>query len=81
MEFPDFVFMTTSQLHVEPSDAYDQSTRLVEDLGLDSFMLLDLIVLIETEAALDRPPIEIPVIVTLGDAYDYYRSSLVAASL
>lgn len=62
-------------------DHVDAPTRLVADLGFDSLAYLHLQVLLE-EATGELFPDEIgPVIVTVGDAYQYYVATVTRAAL
>ena len=45
---------------------------LLDDLGIDSIQVYELIVLVEVLAGCDVPPPAIPEVRTLADAYDYY---------
>lgn len=46
--------------------------ELYDDIGLDSFQAFQLIIATESLANVDMPPIDIPQMFTLGDAYAYY---------
>lgn len=50
------------------------NTSLWDDLGLDSVQAMQVLLSIEEWAEVLLPPEEIPALMTLGDAYDYYRS-------
>lgn len=58
-----------------PVTPYD---NLYAELGVDSLQAFQLIVIIEALADCAVPPLDIPEIYTLSDAYAYYRD-LVAA--
>lgn len=45
---------------------------LLEDVGMDSMDLFELVVFTERIAGLEIPPDQIPDLMTLGDAYNYY---------
>jgi len=47
---------------------------LFDEVGLDSFQTMQLIVVIEALAGIDVPPLEIPEMFTVQDTYDYYGS-------
>ncbi len=53
-------------------------TGLWDELGLDSFDALGLTILVEEAADVMYTPFDIPVLVTVGDAYRYYQSLVVA---
>lgn len=54
-------------------DAPEGSSRLHEDLGMDSLAIFMLVVLIEERAAAPQPLAELPPLRTVQDAYDLYR--------
>lgn len=72
--YNEFVRRVSSLLDVEleyPVNPYDS---LYDDWGLDSLQAFQLIIIIESLAGLDIPPDEIPLIYTVQDAFDYYRT-------
>jgi acyl carrier protein len=74
MTFDEFVARLQELLEVpfpEPVNAYDS---LFEDLGLDSFKALQLLIIIETLAESLVPPETPPELYTLADAYEYYET-------
>lgn len=54
-----------------PISPYD---GLYTELALDSFQALQLIVIIETLADSPVPPLDLPELFTMQDAFDYYVS-------
>lgn len=59
-------------LDVELASPPGATDDLFGDCGLDSLQAFQLLVLLEDMADIARPPLEIPEIYTLGDAYAYY---------
>lgn len=53
-----------------------QSTRLVDDLGLTSFDVADIVVSIEDEYGISISDEALPTLQTVGDVYDLVRSVL-----
>ena len=49
-------------------------TRLIEDLALDSFGLLELLIIMEDTAGVEFPDDLLPQIRTLGDAHSFYET-------
>ena len=47
---------------------------LYDDLGLDSIRAFELIIVVESLAAVDLPSLKLPEMYTMQDAYDYYRA-------
>jgi acyl carrier protein len=50
----------------------DPSASLYDDLGLDSIEALQLLIAIESIAGIDVPPLEVPALYTVQDAFEYY---------
>jgi len=48
-------------------------TGLFDELGLDSLQAFMLILLVESLAEVEVPPVEIPPMFVLGDAFTYYE--------
>jgi acyl carrier protein len=46
---------------------------LVDDLGLDSFQVFELMIIVETLADCLLAPEDPPILITLGDVHEYYR--------
>lgn len=78
MTFDEYVARLFSELHLERRNSYDVGDDLFEKIGLDSLQAFELILVTEEMAGLSQvtglsiPPSDIPVISTLGDAYEYY---------
>ena len=51
---------------------------LYDDLGLDSVQAFEVIVIVETMAECIVPPVEVPSLYTLSDAFAYYQKCLTA---
>ena len=72
MSFDEFVLYISEGLDLEPVDVVTDA-RLVEDLGLDSFDLTELLALVEELRV--RFPEEVAVsILTVGDLYREYAA-------
>lgn len=54
----------------------DLGRSLTDDLEIDSLRLFEMIVVVEGIAYLEVPPEDLPELLTLGDAYTYYRQCL-----
>ena len=80
ISFDEYCMRVQNELNVKFIVTPSKSDRLLEDLGWDSLLVLDLIIFSEQLADLLLPPDAEPVILTLGDAYDYYAKSLVKQS-
>jgi acyl carrier protein len=80
VEFDEFTRMLIERLEIEWDGEIVQSTLLVEDLSLDSMQVFLVMMMTESAAGLDVPPALIPVLVTVGDAFGYYRSSCALAA-
>jgi acyl carrier protein len=77
MDFDTFARMLLARLDVDdPRTSITPTTGLYDDVGLDSFQAFELLIVIETAAGLDVPPADLPVILTMGDAYSYYQQSV-----
>jgi acyl carrier protein len=61
-------------LGLEIDGPIDPGVGLYDELGLDSFQALQLIVIIESLADAPVPPLDLPELFTMQDAYDYYVS-------
>ncbi len=48
------------------------SSRLYDEVGLDSADATELVLTVEAMAGHENPSVELPHMVTLGDVYDYY---------
>lgn len=73
MNFDQFVERVGTLLDVEipkPVNPYDS---LYDDLGLDSFQAFELMIVVEGLAECMVPPMELPELYTLADAYEYYQ--------
>jgi acyl carrier protein len=73
VDFEEFVRRIGSILEVEifePANPYDS---LYDDIGLDSFQAYQLLIVIEGLAGCAVPPLDVPELFTLADAFDYYE--------
>jgi acyl carrier protein len=57
-----------------PSTALDDGTRLVDDLGFDSVLCFELLLVIEDWLGVMLPEALIPHLETLGDVYEVYST-------
>lgn len=73
MTFAAFARMLVSRLGFDDVQDLQPWTGLFDDVGIDSFQAFEMLIIIETAAGLDVPPPELPHILTLGDAFDYYE--------
>jgi acyl carrier protein len=71
-DFDDYASILLEIFHKVEHDGVSRSADLYEEIGLDSLQTFELIVLSEQMAGLMIPPVEIPAINSMGDAYDYY---------
>lgn len=60
------------EIEIETDVAVTPYTGLFDELALDSFQAFQLILIVESLAEIDVPPAELPVMLTLEDAYGYY---------
>lgn len=73
MNFDQFVERVGTLLDVEipkPVNPYDS---LYDDLGFDSFQAFELMIVVEGLAESMVPPMELPELYTLADAFEYYQ--------
>lgn len=74
LAFDAFAERVTGLLEIDlgrPLNPYD---GLYDELALDSFQTLQLIVIIESLADVLVPPLDIPELYTVQDAHSYYES-------
>jgi acyl carrier protein len=79
MSFERFVAMVIGRFGL-PLDPIDDSTGLWDELGLDSFDALGLVILIEEAADVMYTPFDLPQLFCVGDAYRYYRTLMAAGA-
>lgn len=72
--YNDFSQRICEALSVDAGQPIEVAASLYNDLGLDSFQAFQLIVVIESLAAVSIPPAELPYLYTMEDAYSYYCS-------
>jgi acyl carrier protein len=78
--FDSFALMLVERLGLECSLPLEPCSGLFDDLGIDSFQVFEIIMIVEMAAGLDVPPPELPEILTLGDAFRYYQSARALAA-
>lgn len=71
--FDEFSARILAALEVEASGAVAPRTLLSEELGLDSIHIYEMLLLIEASTGLTQPPDEEPGLLTLADAWEYFR--------
>jgi acyl carrier protein len=76
LELTAFCTQVVSLLEIEPSQAVNPYDDLYSIVGLDSLQAFQLIIIIESLANCDVPPMDIPGIYTFHDAYEYYTTLL-----
>ena len=72
MTFDDYVAKLFLELNLDGEAEYHREDDLYATIGLDSLQAFELILVTEEMAGLSVPPAQVPLIFTLGDAYDYY---------
>jgi acyl carrier protein len=78
LTFDDFAIRICALLGVESASAVLEHTSLFDELGLDSLQGLQLILVVEGLADIHVPPADLPLLLTMGDAYKYFCSLSVA---
>jgi acyl carrier protein len=73
MEFDEFVQRIGALLDVEILEPINPESSLYDDIGLDSFQAFQLLIVVESLADCTVPPIDIPELFTLADAFEYYQ--------
>jgi acyl carrier protein len=76
LDFATFATRVASLLGLVAVPTPGEPVDLCDDLGLDSFQAYELLVIIEDLADADLPPVELPNLRTMRDAYSYYLSLL-----
>lgn len=71
-----FAGRVSELLGVELGGRVNPYDSLYDDWGLDSLQAFQLIIVIEAIADVLVPPLETPELLTVQDAYGYYRSLL-----
>lgn len=80
MDLREYATNLFKDLGLEDIPRPDSSTHLYDECGLDSLQSFELILVTERMAGLVATPDELPMIVTLGDAYQYFQTCLAQAS-
>lgn len=73
MHVDDFVRTVAEELDLDSPQALTPATDLVLELGLDSFQVFELVMVIEVLAGCDDPPADPPEIRTFQDAFEHYE--------
>jgi acyl carrier protein len=73
MSFEQFVAHLLVLLRIEIGRPANACDSLYEDLGLDSFQAFELLIIIEGLAEAMVPPMDLPELYTLADAFAYYQ--------
>jgi acyl carrier protein len=74
MTYETFSGRLVRLLEIEATEPINPYTELFSDLGLDSLQGFEMLLIIESLAGVNMPPLEIPEIYTMQDAFTYYRS-------
>jgi acyl carrier protein len=75
MDFEHFAHRLVNALKIEGPDRLARETGLFDDLGVDSFLAFQMLIMIEQWADLLVPPPYLPEMFTLGDAFDYFQEA------
>jgi acyl carrier protein len=70
----EFAAELAGMLRLDGAASFDVDAGLFADWGLDSLQAFEMIIIIESMAGCLVPPAEIPELLTVGDAYGYYRA-------
>ena len=73
MGFDQFVQRLMTLLRIEILEPASPSDNLYDDLGLDSFQAFELMIVVEALAECLVPPLQVPELYTLADAFGYYQ--------
>jgi acyl carrier protein len=73
LEFEAFAAALFAELEL-PVTALDDHIRLIDDLGFDSVLLFELLLVIEDWVGVLLPEALLPQIQTVGDVYEVYRT-------
>ncbi len=77
LELGPFARRVAGLLEIEIEADVNPYDHLVDDWGIDSLQVFQVLVIVEAMAGAMVPPPEVPDLQTVGDAYDYYRALLV----
>lgn len=72
LDFDSFVGVVVEELELDVGVPIVASTHLFEDLDFDSFLMIELVALVEHLADVREPPDELPVVETVGQCYELY---------
>jgi len=73
LEFEAFAAALFAELAL-PAAPLDDDTRLVDDLGFDSVLRFELLLVLEDWVGVMLPEALLPQIQTVGDVYEVYRT-------
>lgn len=74
ISFEDFSGLIVRELETDPQITPD--TKLVEDLELESFEIIHLVVIVEDLLGEQLPDELIPTLSTIGDLYHHYEARI-----
>jgi acyl carrier protein len=72
MQLAEFCERVLALLELTEAGPFSPEDNLYDAVGLDSFQAFQLIINVESLAGADVPPVELPAMYTLRDAYGYY---------
>lgn len=75
MDFNEFAARVIEHFQLDATDAH-VATGLYSHLGMDSLQAFELLIVLEEWADVLLPPEQIPPLMTLGDAYNYFGDLL-----
>lgn len=70
MTFDDFAMVLTEYFDLEPG-TFSYSTELHDDMGFDSIMMVECVVMLEDLAGHSIDPMAIESLTTVGSVYDF----------
>jgi len=79
LSFEELCGLVLSRLKVNAAVPFQEATGLWDELALDSFDALGLIIIVEQMADVAYTPFDLPALFTLGDVYEYYLRLLAQA--
>lgn len=72
MNLEEFCERVLMLLELQGAGDFGLDDSLYDTIGLDSFQAFQLIIIVESLAGVDVPPVELPEMFTLRDAFGYY---------
>lgn len=73
MDFSEFVLRISKLLRIELPENMSRYDSIYDELGLDSFQAFELLIIVEGLAEAMVPPVDVPEIFTMDDAFAYYE--------